>query len=437
MSKWIPALIALAAWGLAPWTPFALPLVLAGAAGFWVLRDRPLLGAVAAVFAGFAQLWWVADAWTLAGHGVPWVLVPLSVWQALPILLAVALAQRLEGGPLLFGWIWAVAQAAADVVAPIPALHATLAAHQPIAIWPAAIGGPALVTGMLAALAALGIEAPRRGAALLGLYLAIGAALGALPPTGRTLRAGVIQPDLHALDARPSLADARQERLLALLHSEEVDLWALPEGAWPHDPGDRPGQRRRTFEQALAGLPPVVTGATVDQSFNSLVAVPWARLDKQVRMPVWERRFLGLGQDRYEAGGGRARMPVGSVVVGGLICYEDVVWRRVQRAAGAEVLVAATNDSWNGPGAGSALHLGITRLVATSTGSWVLRPASNGPSAIVDPWGALAWSAPWVESGPGRVGTATITVGRSLRPGRWALLWDALLVLGLLVWWRR
>lgn len=437
MSKRLLSMIAVLGWGVAAWTPVPLPLVILGAMGFWTLRDAPRWAAAGALFAGLSQVAWVVDAWTLSGRGAPWVYPFLALWQATGPLFAVLLVHRLRGGPVRFGLCWGAAQALVDTTGPLPALHATLAAAQPWAIWPAAFGGPALATGVLAGLGAWLVERPRAGALALGLHLVVGGGLSLVPSAGRTVVAGVVQPDLHALDTRPSLAEARQQQLIELMQREEVDLWALPEGAWPHDPGDHPGSRRRAFEAALQGLPPLVTGATVDGATNSLVAHPWDRLDKAVLVPVWERSWLGLGEDRYRPGHGGAQLDVGSVRVGGLICYEDVVWRRVQRAAGAELLVAATNDSWNGPGAGSALHLAQARLVAVSTGLWVLRPALNGPSAILSPWGTAVWSAPWVESGPGRVGTARITVGRAYRPGRWALLWDACVALLVLARWRR
>ena len=438
---------ALLAWVLAPWLPLPLVGVLLGAIGFRALVERPALPVIAALASGFVQLAWIPDAWILAGKGPPWaVYTGLAVWQSTAALVAVGLStwiHRRGGGPVVWGLGWAVAQAFADLVVPLPALHATLAAEQPWALWAAALAGPAAVTGILAGLGAAIVVRPRVGLAAAVAYLGIGAVLGNLPSTGPSLQAAVIQLDLHALDATPSRADARIEQIQRLLAEvPDVDLVALPEGAWPVDPGAHPGARRKAFLAALPTVPPVVLGANVGAELptNSLIGLDargFTRLDKQVLVPGWERRWLGFGRDRYTPGDGAATLEVAGTVVGGLICYEDVVLRRVQRAAAGSLLIAATNDSWNGPGAGSRLHLAHARLAAVSTGRWVLRPALDGPSAILDPWGAAVWRAPWVDAGPGSVGRAQVHLASGWRPGRFALLWDALLALVLCAWIRR
>lgn len=437
----------LLSWVVAPWMPLPLLGVLLGAMGFRALAEEPTLPVLAAVLSGFVQLAWLPDAWVLAGKGNPWlVFLGLALWQSIPAVVAVLLAtwiHRRGGGIAAWALGWAVAQALADVVAPLPALHATLAAEQPWALWPAALGGPMLVTGALAGLGALLWTRPRVGLGLTVAYLGLGATLGSLPYPGPAVQVAVIQLDLHALDATPSRSGARMQQIQHLLAEvSTADLVALPEGGWPVDPGDHDGARRTAFRSAFRGAPPVVLGAIVGDELptNSLLGVDEHgvdRLDKVVLVPGWERAWLGFGRDRYVPGGGSATLQVAGTVVGGLICYEDVVLRRVQRAGAGALLIAATNDSWNGPGAGSRLHLAFARLAAVSTGRWVLRPALNGPSAILDPWGAAVWRAPWVESGPGSFGQATAHLASGWRPGRFALLWDAFAALALCVWIRR
>jgi len=72
--------------------------------------------------------------------------------------------------------------------------------------------------------------------------------------------------------------------------------------------------------------------------------------------------------------------------------------------AGAQALAISTDDAWFGTTAGPYAHAEISRMRALETGRWVVRAASTGVSAIVDPAGTYQSSAP--------VGISAIVTGR-------------------------
>src|SRR5205823_3156871 len=78
---------------------------------------------------------------------------------------------------------------------------------------------------------------------------------------------------------------------------------------------------------------------------------------------------------------------------GVLICFEaifpDLARSLVQ--GGAEFLVNVTNDAWFGDTAGPAQHLAMARLRAVELRVPIVRVASTGISAIIDPDGSLRW----------------------------------------------
>lgn len=76
------------------------------------------------------------------------------------------------------------------------------------------------------------------------------------------------------------------------------------------------------------------------------------------------------------------------------ICYE-VVYPQITRTQvrnGADVLVTITNDGWFGGTAAPRQHLNMARLRAVEADRYLLRAASTGISAIVDPSGRVVQS---------------------------------------------
>jgi apolipoprotein N-acyltransferase len=86
---------------------------------------------------------------------------------------------------------------------------------------------------------------------------------------------------------------------------------------------------------------------------------------------------------------------------GPAICYE-VVFPSIPRtmvAQGAELIVTITNDAWFGDSAAPPQHLAMARMRAIETDRWVVRSATTGISAVIDPTGRVVRSIPLGERG--------------------------------------
>jgi apolipoprotein N-acyltransferase len=95
------------------------------------------------------------------------------------------------------------------------------------------------------------------------------------------------------------------------------------------------------------------------------------------------------------------------------ILYPEVIDADVAR--GAELLVNIANDGWldGGHGVGSRQHAAMAALRAVETRRYLVRAATTGVSAIVDPWGRIVTSAPPDTTA---VLTAPVAARRGLTP---------------------
>lgn len=421
MLPWIAAVVAGACFGLAPHDGLlAAPLWLAGLAGLALAvggdaRADLVRGALVGVLWYGISLRWVALEWVdLDGHlALPWVSwAGLVALQALvpAVGLGLAGALRARGWPraVALGLTLAAAEVLAPWVQPLPGgLALYLAPLVPLA-WPAAwLGIPALI-GVAGAWAGLQVERPVLGALVLGVWVGVGQL--AVPDGGEPVQVGVVQPNTGAFEARrPSTREARREAVVdAVTEAVEqgAELVVTPEGAWPDALDPRRPSTERALAGAFAGRSTVLLGASVEEvdgapPTNSLVVVEggaWAgRQDKVHLVPVSERAVLGLGRDLFRAGDRRLVLDAGPARVAGLVCFEDVMPSAGRGLGSADLLVAASNDAWLGPGPGSAQHLAASQLLALRTGRWVVRPTTNGRSAVVSPSGRIPWQAPWVD----------------------------------------
>lgn len=99
--------------------------------------------------------------------------------------------------------------------------------------------------------------------------------------------------------------------------------------------------------------------------------------------------------------GSNDRPLAGKVKYGPAICYE-IVYPRIparQVSNGAEVLVTITNDAWFGRSAAPAQHLLSARMRAIETDRYVLRAATTGISALIDPTGRVVAHLPLEQQG--------------------------------------
>jgi len=97
----------------------------------------------------------------------------------------------------------------------------------------------------------------------------------------------------------------------------------------------------------------------------------------------------GMASASYTPGRGTYVLPATGLRVGALLCLEAMDPRLVRRAVddGAEVLVNLSNDTWIGHPEPAGLQLDIATLRAVESRRWLVRAASTGISAIVDPQG--------------------------------------------------
>ena len=91
----------------------------------------------------------------------------------------------------------------------------------------------------------------------------------------------------------------------------------------------------------------------------------------------------------------------GRLLYGPAICYE-IVFPRItatQVRHGADVLVTITNDDWFRGGSAPRQHLNQARLRAIEDDRWLLRAATTGISAVVDPTGTVVQEIPMGQEG--------------------------------------
>ncbi|MBI2214232.1 MAG: apolipoprotein N-acyltransferase [Acidobacteria bacterium] len=91
----------------------------------------------------------------------------------------------------------------------------------------------------------------------------------------------------------------------------------------------------------------------------------------------------------------------GRVPYGPAICYE-IVFPSIPRASvreGAELIVTITNDAWFGDSAAPPQHLAMARMRAIETDRWIVRAATTGISAVIDPSGNVVRTIPLGERG--------------------------------------
>ncbi len=420
-SPWAAAVVVGLGWGVALWGPGGVLGLVLGALALDRAITGDLLGDLGrGLLAGLLwqglALGWVGASWSAFGADAPALVGLLWAAQALPLAIGFAIAGR--GRTRAFG-AGGLAFAALTAWMPVPLLPVYATTELVPLAWGAVLVGRAGLTALLWMW---------RGSPWIAVYVALGAGWAlAAPRVGSPLRIGLVEAGIGALDGRrASTAPDREARLLAAVRAlPPVDLVLTPEGAWPSDPGDAGGSRRRALRAAWAGLPPTVLGAD-HPPWNSLIALEGgvgARFDKHRLVPIAERVWAGVGRERYSAGSGPRRLQIAGVELGPLVCYEDLFASDVRAASGAELLIAPSNDAWGGAGAWA--HLAAARFAAVEAGRWLARPTTSGVSAVVDPTGRLVWSTAFVDRDAhpeiGAItGVADVRRVRWTAPGPWA-----------------
>jgi apolipoprotein N-acyltransferase len=413
---------------------FAVPLLFALGRDGVTPRSAVGIGLFAGTLAQLFGYTWLVP--TLARFsGLPaWACVPIFVLFALYQGGAWAIACGLAVRAARCGWSvpWAFVGAWTAVEWLYPSLFETpLAASVhavPALLQIVDLGGPGLLSGLLAACSAALYVVLQRGRAAWRAPLLVTCAFAAALGYG-ALRTASVQAQLGAaptlkvalVQANLGLTEKRRDRQTALRRHLEPSLRVEREHApdlivWPETAV--PAVISLT-ERDLAPLvgslrTPVLLGALghrVRQGraelFNSAFLVDrggrvLGRSDKQRLLPFAERMPLGeqlpflydlaSGAGQFSPGAGPQALPLDHARLAALVCYEDILpgfVRDIVRATRPHLLVNITNDAWFGDSAAPHIHLALSVLRAVEHRRALVRATNSGVSAIVDPVGRV------------------------------------------------
>ncbi|HJU90679.1 MAG TPA: apolipoprotein N-acyltransferase [Gemmatimonadaceae bacterium] len=261
--------------------------------------------------------------------------------------------------------------------------------------------------------------APRlaAAAAVIGLAYAGGERRLRSLETRELASVAIVQPNIaQAVRWRPSNRDsivARHAALTRVAFTHSPDLIVWPESALPGEVVAHRSWSDSVRALAASVRAPILLG-TIDSAppssggrwYNAaMLAEPGRMFSAQSPyykahlVPLIERTPLtrvgsvfGIPYFGSYVAGGSARpfeLPFGRTGV--LICFESTFAQRAreQRAHGAALLVAITNDAWFGWSNAGIQHLAHLVLRAIETRAPVVRAANTGISAYIDPTGRV------------------------------------------------
>ncbi|MGH9457888.1 MAG: apolipoprotein N-acyltransferase [Thermoanaerobaculia bacterium] len=343
-----------------------------------------------------------------------WILVP-AAWAAVEFLRTF----------LLTGFPWNLLAVALIDTPPLVILARVIGPYGVafLAMIPATLlGWIAATPGVPKRKATAGVAAVALVAAWLGAGALILSRID--PSAGEPLDAAMLQPNI-TLEMRWDLRSAIRIYELMMEMSREaaaerpgVVIW--PESTVPLTFAVSPFYRESVEDFSLESGADVILGSIAEdaadptQLWNAAYLVTEGevkgRYDKVRLVPFGEyvplRELLFFADELVRAVGdfqfGSSERPlVGRFAYGPAICYE-IVFPQIattQVRNGATVLVTITNDAWFGETAAPRQHLDAARLRAIETDRWLLRAATTGISAAVDPAGRIVASLPVGERG--------------------------------------
>jgi len=151
-------------------------------------------------------------------------------------------------------------------------------------------------------------------------------------------------------------------------------------------------------------------------------------------------RLMSLPYSDFTPGGSdQPPLPVGGLLVGATICYEDAYGSAMLGVLPqADALVNVTNDAWFAHSSARYQHFQISRMRAEEVQRFLIRAANDGVSAVIGPHGEVVARAP--EFTP-YVLESTVTPRSGLPPyarvGNFAVVGLALVLLAYGVWVRQ
>ncbi|MFN2441415.1 MAG: apolipoprotein N-acyltransferase, partial [Thermoanaerobaculia bacterium] len=143
----------------------------------------------------------------------------------------------------------------------------------------------------------------------------------------------------------------------------------------------------------------LVSGGEVKGRYDKIRLVPFGEY-VPLRKVIFFAEKLVRAVGEFQFGTSAAPLE-GRHRYGLAICYEIVFPQLVadQVRNGSDVLVTITNDAWFDQSAAPRQHLDMARLRAVETDRWLLRAATTGISALVDPAGRIIEMIPYGEEG--------------------------------------
>jgi apolipoprotein N-acyltransferase len=144
---------------------------------------------------------------------------------------------------------------------------------------------------------------------------------------------------------------------------------------------------------------------TVVARYDKVHLLPFAEYFPLARVEALRRRFARVRT--FTAGHTLGPFADAPYRIAPVICFEAMYPELVATAvaAGGELLVNLTNDAWMGRTSFARQHLEIASLRAVENRRYLVRAASTGISAVVDPVGRII-----AELGPFERGTLTVPV---------------------------
>jgi apolipoprotein N-acyltransferase len=278
-----------------------------------------------------------------------------------------------------------------------------------------------LVNAALARLL-LTLGAPRRADGLLAAGLAAVALLGTAgyahgvwrDPTGGDARTvALLQGNIDQAIKWSEGFQVRTleiyERLARQAAAERPALIVWPETAVPFFLRYEPVLGERVLRLARELGVPMLVGSpdsTERRLYNSAFLItPEGRIaeryDKRHLVPFGEyvplqpllffveKMVVGIGD--FGRGRDATVFRLDGLPFGTMICYEVIFPHEVGEfaRAGARLLVNITNDAWFGRSGAPAQHLAMAALRAVENGSYLVRAANTGISAVIAPSGAI------------------------------------------------
>ncbi|HEX2122473.1 MAG TPA: apolipoprotein N-acyltransferase [Thermoanaerobaculia bacterium] len=143
----------------------------------------------------------------------------------------------------------------------------------------------------------------------------------------------------------------------------------------------------------------LVSGGTTIGHYDKIRLVPFGEYVPLRRVLFFAEKLVrAVGE--FEAGTNELPL-AGKFRYGPAICYE-IVYPQITRSQvrnGADVLVTITNDAWYDGTSAPAQHLAQARLRAVEDDRYLLRAATTGISAFIDPTGQIQSSIPMGRDG--------------------------------------